>query len=290
MKKKKVIKRNIFDESVALKRTKVLKNGKLLLPNGKKYNLKKRLHIDSDNVTIGRLSVMVNHEERKSDNKNPPSVSYMLKDGIFADELLDIDNPTFIITLKKNDCIDAFNYSDDSLLGFLLNYTTLGYQYKAVKKQWKSINEEDDNNNLTNIMFIKNVLFILSPTGKHKVLPEPKKINVIILALPKPKNFKYFSKDNKPLSLYSNEYEIDKLKRTRIITDILEAGIKCGCKNIVLNPFAHLFLYKDKSETVYAWKYAFETERSREFLKSITFVVDDKKEFRTCRLNRLDHF
>ena len=59
--------------------------------------------------------------------------------------------------------------------------------------------------------------------------------------------------------------------RTRIITDTLEAVIRTGCHNIVLDPFSHKVLADDKYESGQLWNEIATSVRVDENINSILF-------------------
>ena len=111
-------------------------------------------------------------------------------------------------------------------------------------------------------MFIPKIYIFLEKKGKLR--KKPITVNLIIVALPS------INKATNGIDAI-DDYEYT----NRIINDTIDACIKCGCKNVVINPYAMNALRKEVHYTAKYWYGKTETQRVIENIRNITFSINN---------------
>ena len=263
MKGKKIIK-------TAKKSMKILKSGKIQIGDSK-IDLRPIISESSESAVISRLDGIISKEEAAVEDSKC-NIEYMLQPQLKSAELSSIADKkpyydTVVIILPKKASISVFDFLNTGTIGDLLRSSTLSISYTKVKKEWVNLNK-DDETEFTNILYIPDVFVFLDPeSGKFKA--KPYRVNVLICAVPSYKKI-----------AAASETEIERSTALmRMIGDTLEAGIRLGCKELVIDPFQIKALRKDVSETSKLWNTAVSSQRIQNNFDEITFSFISDGEF-----------
>lgn len=264
-KKKKAIK-------MAEANIKVLKSGKVKISKNQKIDLKPFVEKSVENSIVSRLDGIISKENvviETADCRMNTTVSLTstIKTAELISKVTDAVSHTVAITVSKKDATDVFDFVDMSTLGNILRTSTLASIYKEIKHDWVELNE-DDKTGFTNVMFVPGILvFIDETTGKFRKTPYV--INLLLVAEPSVTK----------MNVTSDSTDVEKLTDeevvSRIVVDVVETGIKCGCKHMIVDPFDYKQLLKDPHETAKCWNQIITTQRCIEQYDSIDFSVED---------------
>lgn len=258
----------------------MLRSGKIKFAKDQKVDISSFVTKSIDNTIISRLDAIISKEDVVIDTKDlHPNITTNLTDPINTAELSSqINSPvteTIIIPINKKSALDIFDYLGCDTLGTILRSSTLAAVYKKVKSQWVDLNSEDGSQ-FTNVLYIPDVMVFLD-FKKMKIRKVPFKINVLIVATPSVNKM--------------NENNIDKPSdeeaASRIIADIVDAAIKCGCKDIIVDPFDCKILAKDISNTSKLWNQIVTSQRYIEQIRSTIFAIEDEDRFVVFNSNKL---
>ena len=275
------------------------------------------------NAKVARLSNVISVEDVSIDSQikdagteynfdlsvgysDPITMSYLFSKSNSA-------NPaTLVITIKKSDAIDVFDFGDDTQIGELLRISTFGTVYKNLKHEWEKVNS-NKNENSTTIMYVPKVLVFMDPSS-GALMESMTYINVLIVALPKADKMRVYNLDGNK----AKEITVDELKKVsekkakkkgkdddlceaittlvnnefmanvetnvdRGIVDIADAIVKLGIKNVVIDPFQIKLFYKNKYNTIKGWKRITESFKFTHAVESIHFTVSSDEEFVSFR-------
>lgn len=273
-KKKKKIKK------LAESNIQMLKSGKIKIAKDQKINISSFVSKSVENTIVSRLDAIISKEDVVIDTKDlHPNITTNLTNPVRTAELTaQINNPvteTIVITMSKKQSLEAFNYLDDGSLGEILRTSTLAAIYKQIKDAWISLTK-DDTSHFTNVLYIPDVMVFLD-TDKMKIRKNPYKINVLLIA--EPSVNKMTENGIEKLS--------DEAAASRVIADITEAAIKCGCKNIIIDPFGHKTLSKDISEVSKLWMQITSSQRFIENITSTIFAIEQEERFVVFNASKL---
>lgn len=251
----------------------VLKSGKLKIAKGQKINLKPFVNESIQNTVVSRLDAIISKEDVviETSDLRVDITSNMTSDIKTAELASRVNSPnvnTVVVTVNKKDALDIFDFLDDSSLGIILRTSTLASIYSGgdVKKKWVDLNK-DDNSTFTNVMFVPNIIIFIDPeTGKIRKVPY--NINLLIVAVPTVK------KMTDGVEEVSDEDAV-----ARIIADISDSAIRCGAKNIILNPYNYKLFKKDPHITAELWKEISTSQRFIEQFKSFIFAIENEELF-----------
>ena len=259
-------------KSVALSNIKILKSGKIKFAKDEKLDLSNFIKESVDDVIVSRLDAIISKEDVviELDEMKRDLRTYLLSELDIA-AMQSLTNsavtPTIVIPVDKKDALDCFDFLDGGVIGSILRTSTFASVYKKVKKQWKELCKKD-NSHLTNVLYVPKVMVFLDElTGK--IINSPFYINVLIVATPPAK----YMLEN-PVTDIEDE---DVIKR--YVTDILNTSIKCGCKDIIINPYNAKVLEDDLSVTTETWLKHLSNQRCKENFNSISFSLEDQNLF-----------
>lgn len=265
MGKKKQIKR------LAEANIRILRSGKLKVSKNKKIPLKPFVKESVENSIVSRLDGIISKEDVIIDTENlrcdiTSNLTDEIKTVDLANRAKSVKTQTIVVSTSKKAATNIFDFINTDAIGMLLRTSTLGSIYSEIKDRWVDINK-DDSTHFTNVLFIPKILVFLDfNTGK--IRKTPLTVNLLIVATPS------MSKMNE-----NNIEEISQTDATsRVIADILDSAIKCGCKSLVLYPYGNKITQKDKSESGNLWFTITSTQRVIENIESIIFTFDDDNE------------
>lgn len=251
----------------------VLKSGKIKVAKGQKINLKPFVQDSVDNTVISRLDGIISKEEVVIDTSDlRVDVTTNMTTDIKTAELVSrVSSPTIstiVITVNKKNDLDVFDLLDDTSLGIILRTSTLTsiYSDKNVKDKWVELNK-DDSTSFTNVMYVPKIMVFVDPnTGK--IRKTPYYINLLLVAVP---SVKKMTDGVEELS--------DEDATARVIADICEAAIKCGAKDLIIDPYGYKLFKKDPHITAELWSQISTGQRFIEQFKSVIFSIDNEELF-----------
>lgn len=251
---------------------KILANGKLKVSRGQKIKLDPFIKNSVDEAVISRIDGILTKEDVLVDESDlKVEINTNLTSDLHVAELSTrmnkVGKSTIALVIPKKDALDIFNWLADDTIGELLRTSTLASIYGKLKPQWTELNK-GDNTSFTNVMYIPGVMvFIDSMTGKFK--KSPMSINLLIIAVPPTGKM-----DEEGIEKISDEDAA-----ARVIADIIESGIKCGVKDLIVNPYGYKVLNKDERMTAVLWNQITTGQRVIEQYNSITFSIEDDDKF-----------
>ena len=261
-------------KSVAISNIKILKSGKIKFSKDHKLDIESFVKESVDDSIVSRLDtiisradVVVDMDEVKRDLK-----TYLVPELSIAEissRVSDADTRTIVIPINKKEALSSFDFLNSGVLGSILRTSTLAAIYKKVKSTWKELCKKD-NSHLTNVLFIPKVMIFLDEkTGK--IRNQPFYINVLIVAVPPAK----YALEN----CIEDVSDEDMVKR--YINDIINTSIKCGCKDIIINPYNSSVLEKDIVSTTEVWMRNLSNQECKEHFNSISFSIEEQNMFIT---------
>lgn len=275
MKKKK--KKDTF--SIAEQNIKILKSGKVKVKKGQKISLSPYVTDSVNNAVVSRLDAIISKADVVIDTASKLLVtSTNLSSMKRTVELLTkIDSPivyTLVHTINKKDATDVFDFMDDGVIGSLLRSSTLASIYKELKPNWVELNT-DDKTSFTNVLFIPKILVFLDETT-GKIRKRPYVVNLLLVVEPSTKDMAT------GLEKLSNEEVTD-----RIVKDVFTSAIKCGARNLIVNPYCHKALMVDEHYTSDVWKVMSEVQPSIENIDTIDYSVGNDDLYIIFNKNRI---
>lgn len=241
-----------FDKFIGMV-LKSLKKGRVKYDD-KKVDLTQYIQNSIDNTLISELNAIISKEDVKVEEDGAKcSIASVLKvkEDLFA-------NKTFVVSINRKQLTNAFDFLKDTRIGALLRSSTLSSIYYPIKDLWQKLIDSDKTK--TYVMCIPNV-FIFANLSEMDLYEDSVFADLLIVVTPSSDDIRESVKE-----------EITKIDiRTRIITDTLEAVIRTGCHNIVLDPFSHKVLADDKYESGQLWNEIATSVRVDENINSILF-------------------
>lgn len=254
---------------LAKKSVKILQSGKIKISKDQKIDISDLTADSIENAVVSRLDGIISKEDvviNASDMKVDAGINLLsLSDSMDHMAKLNSDKVnTIVITVPKKAALSCFDFSFSTELGEILRRSTLAPVYKHLKDEWVKLNENDATN-FTNVMYVPGLTVFLDEYGNF--MPVKYKINVLILAIP----HKKFMAEN-PVEEVGNG-----VVSRRVVADILDASIKCGCKHLIVDPHCYPALRKDNDHTTALWKEALHTQRVIEQVRSLTFAIEHEE-------------
>lgn len=259
----------------------MLKSGKIKVSKDQKIDISSFVSKSIEDTVISRLDAIISKEDVKIDTADlHPNVTTNLLNPVFTAELsARCNNPvteTIIIPINKKASLNVFDYLGFDTLGVLLRASTLASVYKKVKPQWVELNNEDGSQ-YTNVLYIPGVMVFLD-FESGKIRKTPFKVNILLIAVP----------SQAKMNENGIEKATDEEACSRIIADMVDAAIKCGCKNLIIDPFSHKKLDKDVPSTSKLWNQIVTSQRYIENINSTVFAIEDEDKFVIFNSNKLN--
>ena len=259
-KEKKLLKLWNLDSSVI----KILESGKIKFKKNEKIDISGYVDKSVTEAQISRLEGIPSKEEiiiddtatyRIDASANCSSITRIvdLVSDINSNEVQTIVLP---MTKKK-----ASKLEDNEIINWLSKSSIFTAVYAKLKKNWDSLNE-DDNSCYTNVMYIPKLYIFLEKKGKLR--KKPIIVNLMIVALPS------INKAKNGIEA-TDEFEYS----NRIINDSIDACIRCGCKSVIIDPYYMKALQDDVHYTAKYWYGKIETQRVIENIRNMTFSIDN---------------
>lgn len=259
-------------KSVALTNIKILKSGKIKFSKDQKLDLGGFVKDSVTDSIVSRLQSIISKEDVviEPDELKRELSTYLLSELGIAEMFSLTSNAvprTIVIPVDKSEALDVFDFLDCGVIGSILRTSTFASVYKKIKKEWKDLCKKD-NSHLTNVLYVPKVMVFLDDrTGKIRNLPFY--INVLIVATPPTK---YMNED-----LINEVEDEDAVKR--YVSDIIDTSIKCGCKDIIINPYYSKVLRDDIGLTTDIWMRNLSNQKCKENFNSLAFSLEDQNLF-----------
>lgn len=175
---------------------------------------------------------------------------------------------TIVLVVNKKEAVEGFDFLNNGTLGVILRSSTLASAYtdESIKDKWVELNK-DDSSSFTNVLYIPKVMMFVDLTT-NEFRKHPYYINVLILAVP---SVKKMSDGVNAVS--------DADASARVIADICDAAIRCGCKDLIINPYGCKIAMKDPSITAQLWNEILTSERFIVNLYSVNFAIENENLF-----------
>ena len=260
---------------------KILRSGKIKIAKGEKINLKPFVNDSIKNTIVSRIDGIISKEEVVVDTENLRlDITTNMTNDIKVSELVSrVTNPktsTIVLVVNKKDALDSFNFLDSGSLGIILRTSTLAsiYSDQEVKNKWVELNK-DDTSSFTNVLFVPKIMMFINPEN-GKILKTPYYINLLLLAVP---SVKKMSDGIEAVS------ETDAV--ARVISEICDAAIKCGAKDLIYDPYAYKLFRSDSHTTAELWNEITTSQRFIEQLDSVIFAIESEELFIVFNAKRM---
>lgn len=270
-------------KSVALSNIKILKSGKIKFSKDNKIDVSTFVQESINDVVISRLDSIISKEDViiEPDEVKRELKSYLVSPMDIAEISSLVSSSvqkTIVIPVDKRDALDIFDFLDGGVMGEILRTSTFASIYKKVKKQWKDLCKKD-NSHFTNVLYVPKVMVFLDErTGKIK--NQPFYINVLIVATPPAK----YMVEN-----CMEEIDDEDIIK-RYVSDLISSSVKCGCKDIILDPYSTDVLLDNISLSTEIWMRHLSDKVSKENFNSMSFSLPDQNLFISfeAQLNKLN--
>lgn len=193
----------------------------------------------------------------------------------FLSSIEDTTNQTVVVFTSKKHCTTLFNKNnvlfDMNLLKNTIPYymvsSTLEAIYTNIEKSWISINKGDESN-FTNVMYIPNIYVFRDDTMKT-MITSPYMINLLVVAVPRLSDM--FEGVSEPVVEDGIKYVLD---------NTINAAIRCGCKNLIIDPFSYKLFSKNLPYTASLWYDFIGQQNVIEAIDKIDFTILDTNLYR----------
>ena len=253
---------------------KILRSGKIKVAKGQKISLKPFVRDSVEKSIVSRLDGIISKEDVIIDTSNLRcDVTSNLTDEFrTADLAARVQTPktqTIVISMTKKQILNAFDFLDGETLGILLRTSTLGSIYSELKESWVELND-GDKTQFTNVLFIPKIMvFIDAVTGK--IRKQPMYVNLLVVATP----------DQNKMVENGVVKVTDEMASARVIADIVEAGIKCGVKDVIINPYGNKIVAKDLALSANLWQRIVTGQHFMEQYDSYIFALEKEDQYIT---------
>lgn len=242
-----------FDKFIAMV-LKTLKKGRVKYSDDKKVDLTPFINESINNTLISELDAVISKEDVKvDDNDSKCHIVSMLKvkEDTFA-------NRTFVVSVNRKQLVNSFDFLKDTRIGALLRSSTLSSIYYPIKDLWKKLIDSDKSK--TYIMYVPKI-FVFANLSEMDLYEDSVFTNLLLVVTPTSDDIRE-----------ANDKEMTKTDiKTHIITDILEAIIRTGNHNVIIDPYSHKVLADDKYESGSLWNDISTSVRVDENIHSIIF-------------------
>ena len=242
-----------FDKFIAMV-LKTLKKGRVKYSDDKKVDLTPFINESINNTLISELDAIISKEDVKvDDNDSKCHIVSMLKvkEDTFA-------NRTFVVSVNRKQLVNSFDFLKDTRIGALLRSSTLSSIYYPIKDLWKKLIDSDKSK--TYVMYVPKI-FVFANLSEMDLYYDSVFTNLLLVVTPTSDDIRE-----------ANDKEMTKTDiKTRIITDTLEAIIRTGNHNVIIDPYSHKVLADDKYESGSLWNDISTSVRVDENIHSIVF-------------------
>lgn len=256
----------------------ILKSGKIKVYKNSKISFSPQISYSLENLIIGRLDAIPSKEEVVIDSVTTP-IPYT-NNIISAERFLGLNKLDFgeytiaAVVNKSTRTKKVFDINSNTIIGKLMRTSTLTAIFNKyydrrnnnLVEEWGELNT-DDNTAFTNILYVPQILVFLDDTT-GKILRQPYKVNLLIVAVP--------DKDNLAEGI---EAVHDVTAIRKYIEAIVDAGLKCGAKNLVIEPFCNKIFESDLYTTSDVWRLMIGSQRVMDGFNTIDFCINNDDQF-----------
>lgn len=242
-----------FDKFISMV-LKTLKKGRVKFSDDRKLDLTQYITESINNTLISELDAIISKEDVRIDEDGVKCfVTSILKttDTVFA-------NKTFVVSMNRKQAVNSFDFLKDTRIGALLRSSTLSSIYYPIKDLWKQLLDSDKSK--TYVMYIPRIV-VFANLSEMDLYEDLVFTYLLLVVTPTVDDIRE-----------ANDKEMTKAEvRERIITDILEAVIRTGNHNVIIDPYSHKVLADDKYECGKLWNEVSSSVRVDENINSILF-------------------
>lgn len=242
-------------------------NGKIKIKKGTKLSFQPYIEKSLKDVIISRLDCIAPKNDVIIESSNcitdiNTSLTTQYRCASFLSKIESASTNTILYITNKKHYDNIFYQIDNNInpLSILMNTSTLEPIYSNISHVWKNINK-GDNTTLTNVMFIPDVYVFLDIKTKQ-LLSQPFFINLLVVSVPVLENM------NDGIEKMSIE---DGIKY--VINNSIESAIKCGAKNLIINPYSYKLLTKNANYTANLWYDVTSQQNVIEGIDRIDFTI-----------------
>ena len=241
------------------------------------------------NAVVGRLDAIPTKEDIVIDEPDLKSVPFTSYGGNYWDTINNlclanastINNPTIVVPIRKDKVTNKLwdygeiisDLSSVSVLYAMLINSKISNP--SILDRWIGLNESV-HSEYVNVAYIPNIpVFYEFNKNKKKdckfvLFPVEKcyKMNVLFVSVPS-------RADAKPglEKMSKSEYS------DRVICRMMDAVVKCGCKRLIIAPFAYKDLFKaDKRTIADTWKRVLTLQNAIVNIDDVSFIFEDDNE------------
>lgn len=242
-----------FDKFIAMV-LKTLKKERVKYSDDKKVDLTPFITESTNNTLISELDSIISKEDiNVLDDNNECHLASMLKvkEDAFA-------NRTFVVSINRKQLVNSFDFLKDTRIGALLRSSTLSSIYYPIKDLWKKLIDTDKTK--TYVMYVPKI-FVFANLSEMDLYENAVFTNLLLVVTPTSDDIRE-----------ANDKEMTKTDiKTRIITDTLEAVIRTGNHNVIIDPYSHKVLADNKYESGSLWNEIATSVRVGDNITSIIF-------------------
>lgn len=241
-----------FDKFISMV-LKTLKKGRIKFSDDNKLDLTPYITESINTTLVGQLDALISREDVVIGEEPKCSVASVLKtkDTVFA-------NKTFVVAMNRKQAVNSFDFLKDTRIGALLRSSTLSSIYYPIKDAWKQLLDSDKSK--TYVMYIPKIV-VFANLSEMDLYEDLVLTDLLLVVTPTVDEIRE-----------SNDKEMTKAEvRERIVTDILEAVIRTGNHNVIIDPYSHKVLAEDKYECGKLWNEVATSVRVDNNINSILF-------------------
>lgn len=246
---------------------KILRKGKIKIDGDTKIYLEPYIEKSVNNTVCGKLLDIISRMDEVDDECERKINHYFDQISVeTALTFLSITNPDIIYTAgvisSKKNFDRMFSFKGDSTVNYLYRVSTLPAIYQSIESIVKEKENESNDTNDAFVLYIPDILIYLD--NKGNTLHQPYKVNLLITIVPTYK----ILKESEGLSIFETG--------RRYVDDLCDAALKCGVKNLVVDPFSHKKLLETAPYISDYWITKEEIYDMRNHIDSISYCVPTK--------------
>lgn len=243
----------------------IIKKKKYRAADGNFISLDEFVQESLDGIEMGTIESIITRETTKIGDTPKANIVKTKDEDIIESIIRPTENgeiPTLVIPVYKKEFINGIGLDAKSVLGQLLRSSTLPLVYNEIKKEWKEMCAVSET--ASKILYVPGVRIIYDFSRTHKnYLNNPIPINVLIVAVSSPKEFKKETADIKSVQIIQ-----------KIIADEIESAVRLGVKNFFNDPYSCRVFKKNDELTINAWSVALESDRVLDNFKLVQLSHD----------------
>lgn len=243
---------------------KILRKGKVNIGQNTKIYLGPYIKISIENTICKKLSDIDSFDMTNNCGKINHYFDQISIEGALS--FLSMTNPDItytsgVITSKKN-FDKLFSFKGDSIINYLYRVSTLPAIHQYIESEIRKHENKTIDSDDAIVIYIPDILIYLDKRGN--VIHQPYTINLLLVVVPSYKMMKE--------SENINRFEVGR----RYVDDLCDAALKCGVKNLVIDPFCHKRLLKNANDISNYWLEKEDIYDMRTHIDSISYCVPTK--------------